>query len=258
MCPITDEEQEQIARILACCEHITVPAVALGEEHLPIAFGNAFIAKVGGWFFAVTAGHSVRNTHCQWYVEIADRKNQNDQALCIPFKQTWDFQGSIDVSTPSVLLIEDFAVGLLDLSVAADREIPYFAGLLPSEFQFDKDSDAPFTMQGLNDAERFEAPRNWGVHWAIERKIVRETHLGFNGRNESGSLVFRLAHKHPGHGYYKGCSGAPILSDDGTPVAVLIGGDEASDCLFGAPITKFASALSAIAERMSSGEEAER
>jgi hypothetical protein len=32
--------------------------------------------------------------------------------------------------------------------------------------------------------------------------------------------------EHPGHDYFKGCSGAPILSESGELVALVIGGDD--------------------------------
>jgi hypothetical protein len=45
-------------------------------------------------------------------------------------------------------------------------------------------------------------------------------------RDEDDLHVFRLNHAHPGHEYYEGCSGAPILDSQGRLVALVVGGGE--------------------------------
>lgn len=46
---------------------------------------------------------------------------------------------------------------------------------------------------------------------------------------------FKLPGKHPGHIYFEGCSGAPIINERGQPVALVVGGDIEEDIIWGVP-----------------------
>ncbi len=52
-------------------------------------------------------------------------------------------------------------------------------------------------------------------------------------RTESDFHVFKLPFDHPGHIHFKGCSGSPILSGDGRPVALVSWGDEDTHEIYG-------------------------
>jgi len=45
--------------------------------------------------------------------------------------------------------------------------------------------------------------------------------------------IFKLPSKHPGHKYFKGTSGAPILNESGQLVSLVCGGDVDNDFIFG-------------------------
>jgi len=51
--------------------------------------------------------------------------------------------------------------------------------------------------------------------------------------------VFRLPEPHPGHKYFEGCSGAPIVDTDGNVVALLCKGNIDQSIIYGFPIKKF-------------------
>lgn len=52
-------------------------------------------------------------------------------------------------------------------------------------------------------------------------------------RTEDDFHVFKLPFGHPGHPYFKGCSGAPILNGMGHPVALVSYGNIPTDEIFG-------------------------
>lgn len=51
-------------------------------------------------------------------------------------------------------------------------------------------------------------------------------------RREDDFFVFQLPFKHPGHEWFKGCSGAPILNSSGHPVGLISKGNLEADEIF--------------------------
>jgi hypothetical protein len=56
---------------------------------------------------------------------------------------------------------------------------------------------------------------------------------------------YDLGHPHPGHKYYKGCSGAPLLSENGDLVGLVVCGSEEDATIFALPLRQYASAIAA-------------
>jgi hypothetical protein len=54
---------------------------------------------------------------------------------------------------------------------------------------------------------------------------------------------FQLARKHQGNEYYCGSSGAPIADSEGKIVAVVLGGSEKTNTIYGFPLARIASLL---------------
>lgn len=62
-------------------------------------------------------------------------------------------------------------------------------------------------------------------------------------RRHDDLLAFRLPVDHPGHDYFRGCSGAPIVDADGHVVALVCSGDVASSTIFGISLRHYQVAL---------------
>ena len=62
---------------------------------------------------------------------------------------------------------------------------------------------------------------------AVFGDVQLEDNLSFL-RERSGLYYFRLNHDHPGHEVYEGCSGAPILSQEGDLVGLVVGGSKSA------------------------------
>ena len=60
---------------------------------------------------------------------------------------------------------------------------------------------------------------------------------------EDDYYKFKLPIKHPGHDYFKGTSGAPIIDTDGNPIALVCHGDEKEDIIYGVALKKYKSGL---------------
>ena len=55
--------------------------------------------------------------------------------------------------------------------------------------------------------------------------------------------VFRLPVEHPGDEYFRGCSGAPIIDEDGHVVALVCGGDRDRSLIYGVSLRRYQVAL---------------
>jgi len=62
-------------------------------------------------------------------------------------------------------------------------------------------------------------------------------------RTDAGYHYFKLPVEHPGHEYFKGCSGAPILDTDNNIVALVCGGCTKTDEIYGIDLGKYKVAL---------------
>ena len=62
-------------------------------------------------------------------------------------------------------------------------------------------------------------------------------------RTEDDYHVFSLPFSHPGHEHFEGCSGAPILSSSGSLVALVCGGCEHTNEIFGISVNAYKTPL---------------
>ena len=70
----------------------------------------------------------------------------------------------------------------------------------------------------------------------LEREPSYEMEMEYTGRNTNQGLCVFSIPDHKGHSHYKGASGAPIIDSTGQIFAILVGGCEISNELFGYPL----------------------
>jgi len=81
----------------------------------------------------------------------------------------------------------------------------------------------------------------WHAHFGYfiyEKLLNVYDDLEFIGEHDD-VCVFQLPRKHPGHAAIEGCSGAPILNKEGNPVALVLGGDEEKDIIYGISLNSY-------------------
>ena len=67
-------------------------------------------------------------------------------------------------------------------------------------------------------------------------------------RTEGDYYVFKLPFRHPGHLHFQGCSGAPIINGAGIPVALVCGGQEEHDEIWGISLAAYKVAVDILVE----------
>jgi len=60
---------------------------------------------------------------------------------------------------------------------------------------------------------------------------------------EDQYYVFKLPFSHPGHEYFRGTSGAPVLDNNGNLVSLVCKGDKEKDLIFGLKLNKYKSLI---------------
>lgn len=80
----------------------------------------------------------------------------------------------------------------------------------------------------------------------IGKRIVFENRLehdlAYTGR-DGDFYVFKLSHPYGSHNGYKGCSGAPIIDEDGNLVCLVSFGKKSTNSIYGIDIHKYMAAL---------------
>jgi len=76
------------------------------------------------------------------------------------------------------------------------------------------------------------------------QNLTVETYLFFD-KEKGPFYLFNLGKTHPGHEFYSGCSGAPIIDEEGNLVSLVIGGDIKDNVIFGIDLSKYRVAIDA-------------
>lgn len=102
------------------------------------------------------------------------------------------------------------------------------------DFEIEPTADDEFGFSGLVKGQLEKHPMV--TFFATELKV-------YDGlkylRTDNDLHVFKLPFIHPGHPEFKGCSGAPILNGAGQPIALLHGGCEKTNEIYGVSLKKY-------------------
>jgi hypothetical protein len=139
----------------------------------------------------------------------------------------------------------DFAYALVPTDLKAYRHFLTPQGdtlakhevtVYPSPFFDLPSSDGEFAFAGA------VMPKIANNIFQPERPILDTELRAYTGlkylRTESDFHVFKLPFDHPGHIHFQGCSGSPILTEAGRPVALVSWGDEKAHEIYGVALDR--------------------
>ncbi|MFA5804266.1 MAG: hypothetical protein WC879_06450 [Melioribacteraceae bacterium] len=216
----------------------SIPLKELDDNKMPINSASGCIIDYCNKSFILTVSHATKNFG-KWAIEIAYEPSKGTQLY---------FIGQMN------FLIE----ATLGSSIVKDVDFSYAIvpeNIQPIYQQFDT------TGKIIDQFPRTKNQIDFNVNPSTEKKY------GFSGQTKlslensylfgeirlitdlkyleerDGFYVFKLPFKHQGHEYYQGCSGAPIIDNEGNIVALVTSGDEDTDTIMGINIKKYKVAL---------------
>jgi hypothetical protein len=223
----------------------SVPLVCLNRQRMPTGVGSGCLIDYDGRIVLHTVSHVT-----------GDQKNWAIQVRYVPKRGTGIYQlGPMHfltkVSLPKAALEDvDFAYVEIPRGVPAYRqEIELRSNRVTVKSETAVTIHAASSVDIPNPAEKFGF---CGIITPTLENHFGEACLGgelgiYSGlsftRTAGDYHVFSLPFPHPGHERFRGCSGAPILSTSGSLVALVCGGCEETNEIWGIAVTAFKIAI---------------
>lgn len=216
----------------------SIPLRQLNHLRQPVGFASGCLIDYSGKRLVLTVAHATGNNE-NWGIEIKATENIGTEVYQI---------GAMMFLTQGNVANGEFKeVDFSYATVPSDLQ-PFFHELnergqiitqLPREilridFNIVPNEENKFGFFGQSNFSK----ENWLM--VSESRLVLD--LKYVGMKDD-FYKFKLPNKHPGHNYFRGTSGAPIIDTDGNTVALVCHGDEDEDLIFGVALSKYKSAL---------------
>lgn len=218
-------------------EHIklsSVPIRKIGKNLIPTGCASGCLIDYKGKRILLTVHHATGDMG-NWAIEIRyvpGKGTQLYQLSGINFLKTMDLDTMVvkDVDFAYVAVPDGLESFYQEFGTNYEivSEIP--RKICKVNFDLEPSRSETYGFSGLVKT-KFD-----GIFLAAEHKMYLD--LKFIEK-DGDFLVFELPMKHPGHGFFKGCSGAPITDAIGNTVALVCGGDIETNCIFGISLKKY-------------------
>jgi hypothetical protein len=230
-----DEIKARIQAALEHCRKLTVQLVQLSDEHKPIGVASGFFIPVEGFTYLISAGHALEKD--RWAIETSFTVEDKNQSVLIPVGGAWTVKRlnlssqrlhDMDIAWAKVNF-EDF-----QKAVSADKRLKgkSFEYLIyKGTLEETPDAKDPHLYAASNRVLILDAVDKM----FLERDFSYEFEMEYKGTRKDGLYVFSIP-KHKGHDYYRGASGSPIIEPSGKVLAILVGGCETKNELYGYPL----------------------
>ena len=218
----------------------SIPLKRLGTEQLPIGIASGCLVNYRKRRFLLTVSHAVELGLSDWVIQLGDAGELGTE---IYQPNLFIYPRQIRRSTGDLINV-DFTFAEVSTSVE-----PVFQHLTPRGSISEKKLRHIFNLADISDPDVNELyafsgeinPELHGTHALFTQPTVYPglKYVGTDGLSHQ----FRLPVPHPGHSYFKGCSGAPIVDSRGKLVALVTSGDEERNMIYGMTLSNFKSTL---------------
>jgi hypothetical protein len=219
--------------ILSC-----VPLRQLGENGRPVNHASGVIINYCGKKVILSVFHATRD-FSNWAVEI-----KSDFATGTLLKGLGLMGSACEANIISYDIKRiDFSYATLPDNIQTFHQVidtetyqiyEHERMILDINFEIIPTSDKKYSFFGQT-----EFKNNGMVIIPVSKLIMN---MDFVGESE-GFYIFKLPFTHPGHKYFRGTSGAPILDDDGNIASLVCGGKVENDLIYGLKLSKYKSLI---------------
>lgn len=228
--------------MLTVCRLSNYPIRELGADLMPINMASACVISYLEKRILLTVHHATGNNG-NWVIEL--EYDPSKSATKIHQLGGMYFLKSINLSTSKTFDVDFSFIEIPDTIEAYHQNINYQTNqvnwsqkrLIGNPY-FDEDprTDTKYCFSG------------WIRGNKKDDKLLSEN-IEYNDleyiKTEDGYHLFKLPFTHPGHDAFKGCSGAPIMDEDGNIVALVCKGDISTNMVYGISLKRYKIAIDA-------------
>ncbi len=215
------------------------PMRRLDGSKSPIDLTSSCLIDFRNHRFLLTVQHSVKLDSNDWFLDVGYDVERGPE---IYQPRGFHYIAALSRSAGDVRII-DFCYCELprDFNSSFQERTPRMTGVERVRHVFETDLAA---MPSIDQVYSFAGEIQPEQH--ASNVFLTELH-GYSGlkylRSENEFHIFQLPVSHPGHEYFKGCSGAPIVDMNKQVVALVCSGDEAENTIRGVSLSKLRPAL---------------
>jgi hypothetical protein len=231
-----NEVLRRIQAVLEHCKKLTLGLVRLAPSSKEIAgLASGFFINVDGAVYLLSAGHALEEEG--WVIETTFTEENEFKVACIPIGGAWIMKRIALGSSK----MEDVDIAWAKVDFEAFKQAVFqVPSLKGKSFEYMVYQGPVDNTPKMGVPHIYAAANRATLHSALGRKHLErdysfEYEMEYKSTRPDGLYVFSIP-KHKGHKYYRGASGAPIIEPSGKIVAVLVGGCETKNELYGTPL----------------------
>lgn len=231
------EQKEWLQKLILS----SIPLRQLGADLNPVRVASGCLVDYGGKRILLTVAHATGNM-CNWAIEVEFDKSKG-KTLCYQLGRM-HFLKSVALEAREIK-VEDVDFSYVEvpshvvpryqrISRQGDIRVDRPREILEPDFSLEPSKDKTYGFSGQVMSKCIGS-------YLLSLPVIYPD-LTFEGA-DGDYTVFRLPMDHPGHEYFKGCSGAPILDSDGNVVALVCFGVVRENAIYGISLREYRTAL---------------
>ena len=221
----------------------SVPLRRLDNNNLPTGFASGCLIDYSEKRILLTVSHATQDQQ-RWAIEI--KYDANTRKTISYQVGAMNFLTSFSLKTQKVKDI-DFSYAEVPANIQAFRQEVDEMGNIHNEVPIHVYQPNFEAVPNKKDKYGFAGTIKPCIEQHFNQTIVSSEFRIYHDleyiRQEDEFYVFRLPIKHPGHDHFRGCSGSPILNEQGDIFALVCHGVEETDEIYGISLKKYKIAL---------------
>ena len=217
----------------------TISIKELDKDRNPIGSASGCLINYKDHTWLLSVFHAVSTG--EWGLELYFDSSKKSMKLLYPLKG-FTFLKSINISKLSANDV-DFAFRKMGYNEKQQLP-PKYQEISPGGkiiYEIDKKIFNTTLLEKPKTNKRYGFAglvKPYYVNGFLVQQLTVETNILFK-RERGDMYCFELQNSHPGHEYYQGCSGAPIMDEEGNLISLVIGGNIESNEIYGVNLSKF-------------------